>query len=89
MSNPPLRSLQLSKAFQAAGSFTSEFALAPGPGPEPQAAPHKVIRLGSLAILQWPAIARDEGTWRWSRPPRPAHQNRTPDRGACASSATP
>jgi hypothetical protein len=43
--------LQSSGAFQAAGSFISELALAPGPGPEPQAAPLQELRLGSLAIL--------------------------------------
>src|SRR5208282_994528 len=46
--------LQSSGAFQAAGSFISELALAPGPGPEPQAAPRQELRLGSLAILSRP-----------------------------------
>ena len=53
------QALRSSGAFQAAGSFISELALAPGPGPEPQAAPLQELRLGSLAILSRPATARD------------------------------
>jgi hypothetical protein len=55
------QALPSTRAFQAAGSFISELALAPGPDPEAQAAaPRQEFGLGSLAILWRPAIARGE-----------------------------
>jgi hypothetical protein len=66
--------------FQAAGSFVSRLALAPGPGP---GSASSSLRGASSWRPGQPVAARGSSrraNWRWSRPPRPAHRARMPGR---------
>ena len=67
-------------ASQVAGSFVSGLALAPGPGPDSQAAPREGLCVGGLTILRWPVISSQQTNWRWSPPSHRAHLAQTPGR---------